>query len=73
MVGRTGRVVHPVRGIECGAAGLWLREERGRECVEMLSPALDHDLGFVERVEDFAVETTIMKLRAKALTTAVLP
>src|SRR5450631_2591792 len=25
-------------------------------CVVMLSPGLDHNLGFVERVEDFAVE-----------------
>src|SRR5918994_4974333 len=39
----------------------------------MPSPALDDDLGFLERVEDLAVEQLVPELRVEALDVAVLP
>ena len=39
----------------------------------MTPPALDDHLGFVERVEDFAVQKLISKLRVEAFAVAVLP
>ena len=41
--------------------------------VVVTPPALDHDAGFVQRVEDFAVEQFVAQTRVEALDEAVLP
>ena len=41
--------------------------------VVVATPALDDDLGLLERVEDFAIEELVAELRVEALDVAVLP
>ena len=36
-------------------------------------PALNDDLCFLQRIEDFAIQKLISKLRVEALTIAILP
>jgi hypothetical protein len=36
-------------------------------------PALDHDLGFGQRVEDLAIEQLVAELAVEAFTVTVLP
>jgi hypothetical protein len=42
-------------------------------CVEVVPPAFDQDLGFAQRVEDLAVEQLISEAGIEALTIAVFP
>jgi len=43
------------------------------DCVEVVPPAFDQDLGFSQRVEDLAVEQLISEAGIEALTIAVFP
>src|ERR687894_2362228 len=43
------------------------------DCIVVPAPTLDDDLGFLERIEDLAVEQLVAELRVKALDKAVLP
>ena len=42
-------------------------------CVVVISPILDDDLGFLERVKDFAVQKFVAHSSVEALAVAVLP
>src|SRR5919199_6471483 len=55
--------------------GGWAKAERGvwAYCVVVPPPALDHDLGLAQRVEDLAVEQLVAQPRVEALNVAVLP
>ena len=41
--------------------------------VEVIAPLLDHDLGLLQAVEDFLVETLVTQLAVEGFTIAVLP
>ena len=45
----------------------------GSDVVVLLSPALGQDLGFLERIEDLAVQQFISHLAVEGLDVAVLP
>jgi hypothetical protein len=45
----------------------------GSDCVVVVPPSFDQDLGFAQRVEDFAIKQFVSEPGIEALTIAVLP
>ncbi len=43
------------------------------DCVVILTPLFDHDLGFFQTVEDFPVEKFVAKLAVEVFIVAILP
>jgi hypothetical protein len=43
------------------------------DCVAILTPLFDHDLGFFQTVEDFPVEKFVAKLAVEVFIVAILP